>query len=114
MFLLKGGYSTLRRCLRKRGWVELEYSKGTTAPAAKVRPKKARKRHSSQNSVSSSDSSDDSDVADLGDQSSEEEYSDEEEYCMLVRGSYGIYMYCLAIDLILAVPHVLTELWLGL
>ena len=34
-------------------------------------------------------SDDDSDAADLADEGSEEEYSDEEEYCMLVRGVEG-------------------------
>ncbi len=64
--------------------MEQDYNK-VAPPPAKPRAVKKRKRHTSQDVESNSDSSDDSDVADLGDQGSEEECSDEEEYCMLVR-----------------------------
>ncbi len=68
--------------------MELEYNKGALGPA-KAPGKKKRKRHSSQDVGTDSDSSDDPDLADLGDQGSEDEYSDEEEYCMLVREGWG-------------------------
>lgn len=87
--------------------MELNYSKSPAPASAKAHGKKKRKRHSSQDADSNSDSSDDSDVADIGDQGSEDEYSDEEEYCKLVSGgsfcvssqaSYLCLLVCCGVD----------------
>lgn len=68
MFLiLDGAYRTVRNGLRKRGWVEQDYGKATPT--------------SGQRRQEMGVASDDSDCDDYV----EEVYSDEEEYCMMVR-----------------------------
>ncbi len=96
MFLIRGGYRRIRKCLRKRGWVELDYYRtsikstnkgGTTSPVKKpietIRP---RSRCANGDGSGDGDDSDgDTDgTGNDGGAVSEEEYSDEEEYCMLV------------------------------
>ena len=90
VFLIRGGYRRIRKCLRKRGWVEQDYYKnsikstnngGTTCPK---KPIEITCLSGCGKEGSSDDDSDgDTDVNDGG-AVSEEEYSDEEEYCMLV------------------------------
>ena len=88
VFLIRGGYRRIRKCLRKRGWVELDYYRtsikptndgGTSSPKkpiAIIRPSRCGDDEGS--------GDDDSDNDNDGGAVSEEEYSDEEEYCMLV------------------------------
>lgn len=98
IFRCIGGYKTICKCLRERGWVEQEHTKPPPSSHPSESPTKAHSprrvhprechRQTSCDGVtdSSSDDDDDDDDADLVDRRSEEEYSDEEEYCMLVRG----------------------------
>lgn len=101
VFLIRGGYRTIRCCLRKRGWVQLEYNqikqsqaRGPPLRAAAGHAHRKQWAGSGGGSSSrrgskdsgrgvSSDSSD-SEVDILS--HSEEELSDEDEYCMLSRG----------------------------
>ena len=104
MFLLKGGYRLIRRCLRKRGWVELKYHLTTAtnqAHAAKQQHGKAEdvtknieEKHSNHKKERcAADESDDDELEEESDSDSDvdlnlglsdEEYSDEEEYAMVV------------------------------
>ena len=89
IFLIHGGYRLVRQCLRKRGWVEVDYYKNKHKPAPKAKrlgskssPRSAKGRSKGEEG-SGADDDDDSDVdLDLG--VSEEVYEDEEEYVMLV------------------------------
>ena len=86
VFLLRGGCRRIRKCLRKRGWVELDYYKNSiksTNEGGTTSPKKAVEITRPSGGSSDDDSDGDTDVNDGG-AVSEEEYSDEEEYCMLV------------------------------
>jgi len=100
VFLLKGGYRLIRRCLRKRGWVELNYylTAGNQAHTSKHskseevakindekrgNQKKGRCGDESDDDEMEEESDSDSDV-DLNLGLSDEEYSDEEEYAMVV------------------------------
>ena len=99
MFLCRGGYRSIRKSLRQRGWVEQEYTSTHPNSQPNESPTKVHSprtvgaqrlhRRSSHDKYADSSSDDDSDAADLGDEGSEEEYSDEEEYRMLVRGGEG-------------------------
>ena len=91
VFLIRGGYRRIRKCLRKRGWIELDYYRtsikstkegGTSSPKKSieiVRPSRCGGYEDS----GDDDSDGDADGNDGG-AVSEEEYSDEEEYCMMV------------------------------
>ena len=100
MFLIRGGYRTIRCCLRKRGWVQLEYNqiKQSQARAPPLRAAaghahrkqwagsgggSSSRRGSKDSGRGVSSDSSDSEVDILS--HSEEELSDEDEYCMLVR-----------------------------
>ena len=95
VFLIRGGYRRIRKCLRKRGWVEQDYYKnsinstnegGTTSPKKPIEI--ARPSGCGGGGAGSGDDDSDGDTdANDGGAVSEEEYSDEEEYCMLVRQS---------------------------
>ena len=93
VFIIRGGYRRIRKCLRKRGWVEQDYYKnsikstndgGTTSPKKAIEVVRPSGCGNSGGGGGSGDDSDgDTDVNDGG-AVSEEDYSDEEEYCMLV------------------------------
>jgi len=99
VFQCHGGYRTIRKNLRRRGWVEQGYtrtpsSQHNESPTKSLHsPRKVSAqrldRQSTHDNYADSSSDDNSDAADLADVGSEEEYSDEEEYCMLVRGVEG-------------------------
>lgn len=89
VFLLRGGYRRIRKSLRKRGWVEQNYYKNSfksTNDGGTLGLKKGvETSHLNGCGIGGdSDGDSDADVNDGGDVS-EEEHSDEEEYCMLVR-----------------------------
>ena len=105
IFLLKGGYRLIRRCLRRRGWVELNYyhqvstsqvhtaklSKSEESKSMDEKAKDQKKRKltlvddgDNKEGDIEDESDSDSDV-DLNLGLSDEEYSDEEEYSMVVR-----------------------------
>lgn len=91
VFLIRGGYRRIRKCLRQRGWVEQEYYRNTqpaksTNERGNPTPKKGVEiSPHPRGCVESSDDDSDADAdGNDGDAVSEEEYSDEEEYCMLV------------------------------
>ena len=97
IFRCIGGYKTICKCLRERGWVEQEHTKPppsshpSESPTKahsprRVRPRECHRQTSCDGVTDSSSDDDDDDDTDLVDRRSEEEYSDEEEYCMLVRG----------------------------
>lgn len=94
VFIIRGGYRRIRKCLRKRGWVEQDYYKnsikstndgGTTSPKKTIEVVRSSGCGNGGGGGGSGDNSDgDTDVNDGG-AVSEEDYSDEEEYCMLVK-----------------------------
>ena len=90
VFLIRGGYQRIRKCLRQRGWVELEYYKNSQLTksnneGSNPSPKKRVEtdRPNGCGAGSDDDSDGDTDGNDGG-AVSEEDYSDEDEYCMLV------------------------------
>lgn len=73
----------VRKCLRERGWVELDYAKHKAAQALKKGIGSKRTRIRMDKDGESSGDDDDSDVdLDLG--VTDEVYEDEEEYSMVV------------------------------
>ena len=93
IFLIHGGYRLVRKCLRKRGWVELDYYKNKTFTppiiAAKSKQKKncvLEKKRIGDNSECDDvdDDVDDDSDADVDFEISDDEYSDEEEYTLVV------------------------------
>lgn len=72
VFMIKGGYKTVRKALRNRGWVELDYH------SVKTTPKQKRDQRDSK------DEEDDDDEM-IEESDSEEEREDEDEYIMLTR-----------------------------
>jgi len=93
------GVHCLLLALRRREWVEQGYtrtpsSQHNESPTKSLHsPRKVSAqrldRQSTHDNYADSSSDDNSDAADLADVGSEEEYSDEEEYCMLVREVEG-------------------------
>ena len=70
VFVVRGPYKAIRRGMRHRGWVEKDYSKGIV------------NENAGQTSPEGEGSFDNS--GDYPNESSEEDFSDEDEYCLLV------------------------------
>lgn len=79
VFVVKGGYKTIRNALRERGWVEAEYylkkSNEQSTKGNRVEHESIRTDHEYDNM---------DDLGDSEDSDSEDERNDEEEYVMLV------------------------------
>ena len=105
VFLLKGEYRLIRRCLRKRGWVELKYHKAHTMKQSAATKntgiglnykEMASCRNIKIKNVENDGGDDNKDESDEADDLhcnvnldlglSDDDYSDEEEYIMLVSG----------------------------
>lgn len=86
VFLIHGGYHRIRKCLRQRGWVEQDYYKNSLLAKSNNEGGTSSPRKGAEAVAVSDDDSDGDDVDDGNDAGavSDEEYSDEEEYCMLV------------------------------
>ena len=85
MFVVKGGYKTISRGLRRRGWVQLNYKLPSTPAANSDNARRTRSQSVGKGSGGDDSDSCDSDGDDSGGES-EEEYDEEDEkqYRMLV------------------------------
>ena len=81
VFVVRGAYKVIRRGLRERGWVERDYC-GAEDMAARGR------RAGKSESVAEDDDGDG--YVSPNEESSDEEYSDEEDYCLLVGAGLGV------------------------